>query len=275
VVGYFFVLTGHATSTKVSARAMSFIGFDWVITFYPVTWWFLHGGDPYAAPIPLGVVFSNPPWILPLLVPFALLPPTWGAIGMALISLTGLCALAYKLRRPWLIPLVGLSYVMLEGMANGTVDGLALWGLALGGPVGFFLLSVKPQVASLVGVVWMWQAYQQDAWRGVLKLAGPTTAVGIVFTALYPQWVRIFFAVHERVASSSYNLWPWLIPVAVLALWWALRRGKPAGAAVATTLSAPYILAHSYVGALALVADELPVLGIILAALSWALILLR
>jgi hypothetical protein len=129
---------------------------DWLRSFLPAVQRFLAGGNPYA--IGAGWQwFANPPWLLPLLVPFAWMGPL-GGLAMGLIAISGTTVLCLKLVHPiWKGVLVAViacvSIPFLTLVALGNVDGFVIWGLVLGGPAGFFLLSVKPQVASLVGLV--------------------------------------------------------------------------------------------------------------------------
>jgi hypothetical protein len=247
------------------------IGIDWFTTFYRALWAWLQGRDPYTVP---GTLFASPPWALPVLAPFAFLPPQIGAYAMIAVTVSGAAALGWRLRRPWLVLLLIGSYVFVAQMLDSNIDGFVLWGLAIGGPVGFFLLTLKPQVAGFVAVLWTWQAWRAGGWRAVAKLVGPSAAIALVFAIAYPSWLPAMRALNQQ-ATAPANLWPWLLPVAAVALAWGLRRDRPAGAAVATTLAAPYLMVHSYVGALALIADESPWLGVLLCAASWGLLLVR
>src|SRR5258708_24612980 len=145
------------------------IWFDWRIDFWPALQAWLSGKDPYSVRL-----FVSPPWLLPLITPFGLLPPAWGALAMNLVALSGLIALSIRLGKPWVALMVGVSTVFMYVILDGNVEGYVLWGLALGGPVGLLLLSIKPQVAMLVAVIWSIQAWQKSRWRGVLKLLLPT-----------------------------------------------------------------------------------------------------
>lgn len=62
------------------------MGGDWILTVYPAAWAFLAGGNLYTPTLdPLGG-YHYPAWLLPLVVPFGLLPPTWGAVGMGVMA---------------------------------------------------------------------------------------------------------------------------------------------------------------------------------------------
>jgi hypothetical protein len=231
---------------------------------------FLTGGDPYRA-VPVGP-FLYPPWLLPLLVPLYWLGTAGGDLALKLITVGGLAAVGLRLKRPWAIPLVALSYPFLYLLFTSNADGFVLWGLALGGPVGLFFLSIKPQVAGLVGALWAWQAYKDKGWRGVAWLVAPTAIIAGLMTLLYPQWVHAMFGATQQAEGGTLNLWPWLVPAGLAALAQAFRTKRPSLAALATNLLTPYLRANSYVGALALVAGENLWLGAVCVAASWLLL---
>src|SRR5438876_12407395 len=117
------------------------MGEDWIYGIFPAVQAFLTGGNPYApTPDPLGG-YHYPAWLLPLVTPFGLLPPVWGAVGMGIVAATGLVALCIRVKRPWIALLMSVSIPMLATVYWANVEGFCLWGLALGGPIGFFLLS--------------------------------------------------------------------------------------------------------------------------------------
>jgi hypothetical protein len=245
------------------------IGWDWIFTMWPAVNRFVAGGNPYAPPAMKGFAFVYPPWLLPLLVPSALLG-YYGGFVMAFITLTGLMALCARLKKPRLVFLLILSYPFLALMVNWNVDGFVLWGLAIGGPLGFFFLSVKPQVASLVGLVWIYQTYKQDGWMGVFRLVSPTILVAILFTIRYPQWIAALFAAPSLgPVLPRLNLWPWLIlPGLILAIY-AVRKNRESFASVGTWMVAPYAQFHSAIAAFTYVASENVYAGIVLVVLSW------
>jgi hypothetical protein len=239
------------------------MGFDWIIYTYPALLAFVTGMDPYAA-VP---GFVNPPWMLALLSPLALLPPLAGAIVLDAIALTGLVALCRKAGRTWLALPLAVAFPMATLLWHGQVDGLVLWGLALGGPVGLFLLSTKPQVAGLVGLVWLVRAWRQGRWRQATILILPTAVVALVFTWLYPSWLSEFSTAATRTYTT--NGFPWTLPVGAAALVAALRHDREDWAALATVFLAPYVNVQSWMGALALFAIQYPVEGMAAALGSW------
>ncbi|MBI3361887.1 MAG: hypothetical protein HY023_12340, partial [Chloroflexi bacterium] len=166
------------------------------------------------------------------------------------------------------VPLA-LSFPMavLVWMAN--VDGFALWGLALGGPVGLFLLSIKPQVAGLVGLVWVAQAWREGGWRKVLILTAPTLVIAVIFTLVYPHWLSVILAVPARPGGNESTGFPWYVPLGLALLVFAVRRNRNEWAALATMMVAPYARTQSWVGALVLLAVRYPLEGLIASAASW------
>jgi hypothetical protein len=251
----------------------SWIGYDWILAYFPTIWRWVSGGDPYAVN-PSGLYFMNPPWLLPIIAPFGLLPPTIGAIAMGVLFATGVVAVCARYKRPWVALLIIASMPVLVGIADGQVDGIVLWGLALGGPFGFLLLSVKPQVASLVAIVWVMKEYKKGGWKAVAKLVGPTAVIAIASTIMYPQWVSSMMSANNQMGAIRINLWPYLIPVGVGLLLLALRNRHEVFASFATNLLVPYLRVQSYSGTLALAA-EYPWLCAVFAVGSWLFLFMR
>ncbi|MBI4770454.1 MAG: hypothetical protein HY784_08615, partial [Chloroflexi bacterium] len=236
----------------------------WIIYLRPAVVAFLIGQDPY-----FGNWFVNPPWLLVLLAPFGLLPPFWGAVGIDLVSVSGLVALCRKSGKIWMaLPLV-LSFPSLVLLWSANVDGLSLWGLALGGPVGLLLLSTKPQVAGLVGVVWTAQAWREGGWRKAAILVAPTLVVALVFLVIYPHWPSVVFAPTQRTGQSDATGFPWFMPLGLALLAAAVRRNREEWAALASMMVASYARPQSWIGAMTLLAVRYPPEGIIAVAASW------
>lgn len=242
------------------------MGYDWILAFYPAVQAFLTGQNPYGVGLR---GFYNPPWLLPFLVPFGLLPPEWGAWGINLLSLTGLVALCHKAGRAWLaLPLV-LSFPMVVLLWHAQVDGFVLWGLALGGPFGFLLLSLKPQAGAGLALVWVWRTWQTEGLRGVLRLVWPTAVLAALFTALYPNWLGVMASASQLERAGAVNGFPWLIPLGVLLLVRAVRAQRDELAAAGTVLLSPYARPQSWMVSLALAACRYPLEGVLACLASW------
>jgi len=254
-------------------------GFDWLLTNWPTIQSWLHGGNPYGPPLYPGMGFFNPPWLLPLQAPLALFPPIVGAWGMALISTLGMVALCIKLKHPWIALLVACSLPMLEVIWNGTVEGFVLWGLVIGGPIGLLLISIKPQVAGLVALVWVCRAWKESGWRGVARLVSPTAAVAAISTILYPQWIGAMFGAHQSAFQGNFlvNLFPWLVLPALGLLALALKRYQSRYAeecaVLATNWASPYLHLYSYSAAVTQIACDFPAIGVLMVVLPWAYVI--
>lgn len=240
------------------------MGFDWFFAFQPAVLAFLHGQDPYTVSN-----FFYPPWLLLGIAPLALLPPFWGAVGMNLISLSGLVALCRKAGKIWMALPLALSFPMIVLLWHANVDGLVLWGLAAGGPIGLLLLSTKPQVAGFVGIVWALQAWRDGGGRKLAALIIPTLTVALVFLIIYPRWPSVVFAPTDRTGRSDTTGFPWYLPLGLAMLVAAVKRRREDWAALASMMVAPYARAQSWIGALALLTCRYPLEGMVAIAASW------
>ncbi len=246
------------------------IGFDWYLAFYPAIRDFLMGESPYQN---TGMVVANPPWTFLLLAPLGLLEASWGFVVLGLINITGLLALFYKFRQPRLVLPMAISFPFIALILWGNIDGLNLWGLAIGGPLGLILLSTKPQVAFLVSVIWIKQAWEQGKVKAVVQLVAPLLIIAIVMIYKYPEWIRIAFMSSARIDGQLTNGYPWFIPAGLGILVAAVRSEREDLAAVATVLLSPYVRVQSWVAALSLLIIRYPLEGTIIALSSWAILL--
>jgi hypothetical protein len=242
------------------------MGFDWYSFFYPAVKAFLAGTSPYLIS---GMQFANPPWTLLFLAPLGLLEPRWGFLLMGLVNLTGLFALFYKHHRVRSVIPLAISFPFISLIVFGNIDGLCLWGLALGGPLGLILLSTKPQVAFLVSIVWIKKAWQQGKWNAVLRLVAPLFILAAVMISLYPEWITKTLWYSGRADGIFSNGYPWFIPVGIALLVAAFRQEREEWAAFATLLVTPYVRVQSWVAALSLLVISYPLEGTVVALSTW------
>jgi hypothetical protein len=245
---------------------VSWLGFDWYLAFYPAIRAVLEGQNPYLEP---AIIVANPPWTFWILAPLGWLPAEWGLVGINLINITGLLALGYKHNRQWLTLPLALSFPFIALLLWGNVDGLGLWGLALGGPIGLIFLSVKPQLASLVAILWVKKAWEQGGYKAVIQLTAPLLVLGVIMTIMYPTWIERMMVLSDRSERFFANGFPWLIPAGIGMLIAAWRSDREDLAAIATVLIAPHLHIQSWIGALALLTIRYPVEGSIIAITSW------
>jgi hypothetical protein len=239
------------------------VGFDWLLYAYPALMAFVTGGDPYTA-VPN---FVTPPWMLALLSPLALLPPEYGLYAVDGIAVAGLVALCIRHNRWWLALPLAVSFPMMTLLYHGQVDGISLWGLVVGGPVGLVLLAAKPQVAAFVGLIWLIKAWREGKWLAALRLVWPTLIVIGASAWLYPNWVRGMMAASQWAHTT--NGFPWSIALGAAVLVAAIRQQREDLAALATVLLAPYANVQSWMAALALLTFRYPAEGVTAALASW------
>jgi hypothetical protein len=242
------------------------MGFDWYLSFYPAIKAFLAGECPYQIQ---GLQFANPPWTLLFLAPLGLLPPVWGFIALGIVNLSGLFALFFKNNRGrWVLP-VAISFPFLSLLVFGNIDGLCLWGLALGGPLGMILISTKPQVACLVSIVWIKKAWDRGKYIAVAKLVAPLILVAAYMLWKYPGYLRQTLVYSRRLDGVFTNGYPWLVPAGIAALFAAYKHEREEWAALASLLISPYVRIQSWVATISLFAIRYPVKGTVMALSTW------
>lgn len=242
------------------------MGFDWYLSFYPAIKAFLTGQCPYQIE---GLQYANPPWTLLFLAPLGLLPPVWGFIVMGVINLTGLFALFFKHQRGrWVLP-VAISFPFMSLLVFGNIEGLILWGLVLGGPLGLILISTKPQVACLVGIVWIKKAWDRGKYIAVAKLITPLILVATYMMWKYPGYISQMLVYSRRMDGIFTNGYPWLIPAGIAMLMAAYTHEREEWAAVASLLISPYVRIQSWVAAISLLVIRYPVKGTVMALSTW------
>jgi hypothetical protein len=245
---------------------INWLGFDWYLYFYPALKMFVSGANPY---LNSSMEVGCSPWTFLLLSPLGFLPTVWGLIVLEFINITGLIALCFRHKSRWSTIPVALSLPFIATIIFGNIDGLSLWGLAIGGPVGLILLSTKPQTAFLVGIVWGWQAWKKGKLPATARLVLPLIILATIMAFLYPDWIKHLLWFKDRTDGYLTNGFPWLIPVGIASLVYAIRHGKEEWAAVATVLLSPYVRVQSWIGALALLTLAFPLEGSIAAIASW------
>ena len=235
---------------------------DWHNTFVPASLALLAGKSPYSVES-----FYNPPWVVPFLVPFALLPGPVGGLLFRLALVAGFTVSAAALGASRLaVALVFLSSPVLASLVYANLDCVPLLGLLLPRPLGMLLLAVKPQIGLGVMVVWILQTWRRDAVPGVIQLCGPLLGLTALSMALFPPWPLQMAATPDLPWNLS--LWPYTLPLGVALIWIALRRGKLGWALVASPLFSPYVAIHSSSGAVVGMSGSVR-LAALAAAASW------
>jgi hypothetical protein len=243
---------------------------DWRSFFRPAALKFLQGQSPYEQ-----AGFLNPPWVLCLLAPFALMPEPLGRAFLFVIAIAVILYAGYRMGgRLWALIALLLSPPVIALLFYGNIDWIVVLGLVLSPQIGMLLVAVKPQVGIFVLPVWILQAWQQGGWRQVIKISSPLVIVTLISFALYGFWPSHMLDTqgYENVKYMNFSLWPYSIPVGLILLFFGLRRKQMEFALAATPCLSPYVLMHSWIGAfLAIIRNQ--TLFILAVALVWVLLL--
>jgi hypothetical protein len=233
----------------------------------------LNTGSPYEASPQ--TPYSGAPWGLLPLIPLALLPENVGRAVLLLLSIVAFAFAAQHLgaTRITLVAFL-LSPPVLHCLLNANLDWMPILGFVLPPQLGLFLIAVKPQMGSIVALYWFVEAWRNKGWREVIRIFGPVmVALGLSFF-IYGFWPLNALQVFDDSRAWNASLWPMSIPVGLGLLWAALRKREIRYAMVAAPCLSPYVLFHSWAGALASILF-LP--GETLAVVSglWILIIIR
>ncbi len=215
--------------------------YDWVHSYRPAALAWLEGRDPYAE------AFYNPPWILPLIAPMAVLPEE---VGRALYAVISMAAFAYAIHRlgagVFGISAFIVSLPVLNSVYYANVDWLVVLGLVLAPRWGLLLLAVKPQLGALVALFWLARAYRQGGWKIVLRTLTPLVVAGLLSILMFGLWPLKA----ARLSSVWWNtsFWPHSIPFGILLAVMAWKRRRDEWAMLGTLFLSPYVGGTSWAG---------------------------
>jgi hypothetical protein len=243
-------------------------GIDWHDTFRPAARELLALRSPYTVD-----GFYYPVWSLLPLALVAWLPENIGRALHLLMSLAGFGYVAYRLgAKPLALAAFLVSPPVLHCLLNSNIDWIPLLGVVLPPQAGLFLLVVKPQVGLVVGLFWLVEAWRKGRWREVLRVFWPVTVAMLATFAVFGLYPLRY--AHTLSFWWNASLWPESIPVGLALLVASLRRRRMEYALAASPCLSPYVLFHSWSGALvALVASETEFLAAV--AGLWVLVIVR
>ena len=227
-------------------------GVDWHTAFRPAALALLEGQSPYVVK-----GYLNAPWALIPLLPLALLPETVGRAVLVLISLVCFTITAHKIgaKIPAIIALL-LSPPVLHGLLNANIDWLAVLGFVLPPQIGLFFVSTKPQIGIGVAIYWFINIWHRQGWREVIRTFTPISIALLLSFAIFGWWPLRF----ETQLNLWWNasLWPVSIPVGLALMVAAIRKSSLSHAMAASPCFSPYVLLHSWVGALYAIITHVP-----------------
>jgi hypothetical protein len=251
---FIYIIAGIVMLLVVSFIIAPFIpsGIDWSTVFRPAAQEALHLRSPFNV-----IGFFNPPWTAIALIPFAIFPEQVGRILMIFVGLIAYAGIAYKLGgTKWAITAIVLSPPVMHNMLNGNIDWLALVGLIMPPQIGLFFITMKPQLGAAVVFFWLVESWRTGGYRQTIKVFWPITLATLLSLLLYGLWP--LRASVEVDLWWNASLWPVSLPVGLALLVAALRKRNIAYAIGASPCFAPYVLFHSWVGALLAIVTATP-----------------
>lgn len=226
------------------------IGMDWEQTYRPAALAMAHGKSPYSVEI-----FYAAPWSVIPLIPFALLPPDLGNIGVFLLGLCAFAYTAYKLGAgSGSMSIFLLSASVVGCLVYGNIEWMPLLGFVLPAPIGLIFAIIKPQVGIGLVIYWFVHIFRTKGFWEVVKTFAPVTLITLLSFWLYGFWPLLFQKTMEQSENSlvAYNtsLWPQGIFVGVWLLYNSIKNQKPGMALASSPFLSPYTLQFTWVAAL-------------------------
>jgi hypothetical protein len=218
------------------------LGIDWHETYFPALQKVLLVGNPYDIP-----TFRNAPWVLLVLLPFAILPEDTGGILYFIASLVGYAWVAYKLKaRPIAFAAFLFSPPVIYGLRMLNVDVLVLIGFVLPVPIGLFFVLIKPQMGIAVVIYWVAEAWREGGVKSVLRTFAPVTVALILSFVIFGNWI---IGRQSDLLDSFWNasLWPWALPIGLVLIGLSIRDRRSDFGMAASPFLSPYLAYHSWV----------------------------
>jgi hypothetical protein len=196
--------------------------------------------NPYTS----GPGFYNPPWMLLIVAPFAILPHQ---LGFWTWTVTGVAAYAAAFRRmglnwPETLMLI-FSPLAIGNLMFGNYDWLILLAATLPPAWGMWFMVLKPQLGGGLAALWSLWGIQ----AGMRKFAVTVLPVAVAILLSYLLGYRL---PASTSMTWSADAWPWGIPVGVGLMYLAIRKEDPLLALAASPFLSPYVVWHSWIAVL-------------------------
>jgi len=212
----------------------------WTEYFQPAGNYFMFLRSPYNVD-----GFFNPPWVMAILGPLALLPVR---LGQAIICAMTIYAYGYTAHRlgarPPLVAFFLLSPFVLYTFMNVNLDWMVSLGLVLPPQIGLFFLLVKPQIGGPIVLLILIDSIRKGGLRRAVRVFLPVTAVTALSVLLYGPWfIRSF-----DLTDAGHNLtsWPYALPAGLGLLYVGLKRSSRTTVVLSGPLVSPYIGQSSF-----------------------------
>ena len=212
---------------------------DWDVYFLPAVRALLNGT---VAPEPI----SNPPWVLAPLIPFAVLPYEVGRVLLFIAALVAflLVARRFGAGRVGMLALL-LSPFVLNSIAWGNVEWLAILGLVMPPPIGLLFLALKPQLTFVLMAYVVYATWRLGRVRSVVLLLLPLVLLTVVSTVLSGDWVTNLVGYSSRTVASNTSMFPIGVPFGLVLAYQAFRSNDLRSALLATVFLVPTTLSQT------------------------------
>jgi hypothetical protein len=217
--------------------------------------------------------YNYPPWAIIPLIPLALLPEEVGRVALIFLSILAFLYTAKKLGGTVIsIALLLLSPPVIHGLLNGNIDWLVTLGFVLPPQIGLFFVLLKPQIGVALAIYWLVDTWKFQGLKAAIKVFSPFAIVFLISIAVWGFWPLSFTPALDFWWNASF--WPYSIPFGIVFLYLAIQRRQKEFSFAASPLLSPYILFHSWVGALLALITK-PKAMIIAFVSLWSLIIFR
>jgi len=172
----------------------------------------LHGQNIYADPINDINYFSNPPWVIVLLLPLGILPAKLGWAILSCLTLLSLFFLARKYRfSPLKLGLFLLSPAVIYTILHGQIDALVLAAFLLPLELRPIIAITKPQVS--LGLLFFSDLRN---WKRTVLI---TIGILVVSFLVFGNWPFQLIQQSKPFINARHNYlagtWPLFLPVAI------------------------------------------------------------
>jgi len=202
---------------------------------------FLSGLNPMFTPLNY-----LPPWMSLLIAPVAILPRWVGyVVGGVIMLMVAIVAVKRLKGDVWTILLVCTTPFLLHNILWGNLEWVPLLGMLLPAAWGLIWISAKPQSGAGAVLYFLAQVARRKLPLKVLIPFGITGLLGLI---LYSYPFSIGTPPADVVATASYDVFPWGVPVGIALIAWAIKREDPWLAYAASPLLVPYFTSHTLIG---------------------------
>lgn len=264
------IVIGSVLFAALSLLAARYLrgGIDWYETFYPTGQAVLAGKSPYTL-----IGFRYVPWAVLPILPFARLPPDIGRGAFFVFSLLAFAYTAYKMGgSPIVIGAFIASPPVVHCLLNANIDWMTMLGFFMPPQIGLFFVLIKPQISVGLVAFWFIEALRKGGIKEAFRVFAPVSLALLLSFPLFGFWIQRF--VEPIGFDWNTSLWPMSIPIGIVLLTRAIRTRSDRLSMAASPFLSPYVLLHSWSGALVSLANS--AVDMLAAVIGlWILVIIR